>query len=205
MGTWIPPEQRDTRWYLWNARFQCRVPFLQSQALASLKHFGLPTSGDTRLDRSMRDELVERALCIDEMVELFKQGVTVGVIQPKDTVKIYEHISAHLTKWKDLMMYRMNRGDAPIEDLVLLDQLAQAVYPHAQSQFGTDVVDSFLARNISSVMRFNRGEVFKPKHLAEVEMTEEERERARLQSQPQRESMADIFSSFRPRGGFKRS
>lgn len=188
--TWIPEEQRDTRWYIWHQRFQVRVPFIQTLSVEYIQKFGMPTTGDSQHDRSTANESVIRMLTIAEMVEYFSRGVTIAVCNVKDTKKIYEHITDHLMAWKKELEESIHVRNAPLEDLKRLDKLAHAVYAHAKPQFTSEVVESIINRRIAGASRVPLSRLLampdeiKPKELPPEAMPD-----------PGRVSMADIFAA----------
>lgn len=190
---WVPPEQRDTRWYLWHKLFRCRVSNIQTMSVEYLQEFGMPSSGDAQYDRETANELVQRMLSINQMVEFFRNGVTVGVCQVSDTKEIYERIKDHLDAWKLKLERSVNIRGAPVDDLVLLDRFATTVYKHARHHFTEQYVDSLLVRKMNQGARFNRGNILKalPSELSTSieDSIREENEK----KWPEHQSMADIF------------
>ena len=192
-GTYIPPEKRDSAWPLWHKLFTCRVKLISTMSEDYIKLFGMPSTGIPEYDREIPNEMVIRMLTINQMVEFFKQGVTVHVIDYKDTKTIYELITDHLMAWKQKLAVGFNNRAAPIEDLILLDQFANVVYKHAAPQFTTEIYESILARQISSTLRVSRQNVLaKPKtYLINADTGEKEVVEEKI---PERVSMADDFN-----------
>jgi hypothetical protein len=199
-GTWVPPEQQDTRWCIWNLKFRCRVPFIQTMSVDYMQHFGMPTVGDSRYahyDKEMANEPITTMLSINQMVEYFRKGVTVAVCRHADTKVIYEHISNHLRAWKDKLEVGFNIRSAPIEDLILLDKFANAVYRHAAPYFTAAYVDSILARKMSESLRVTRQNVLsRPPAVKKINADPEksEHEDEKDDGLPKRESMAETFA-----------
>jgi hypothetical protein len=194
MSVWVPEHQRDTAYYICRSLFQCRVPYIHTVSVDYIKLFGMPASGDPAHDRAMASELTIRMLSIDKMAELYKNGVTVRLVKYTDAKVIYEHISNHLNAWKIHLENGLNIRHAPIDDLVLLDKFAVAVYAHAKYQFTTEMVDSILARRMSTTMRANRNTILRRKEpqvtvINGVEVKEE----VKL---PERTSMAATFAQY---------
>jgi len=192
-GTWIDPQFRDSAWWLWHKLFMCRVSNLKTMSVDYVKIFGMPASGVTEHDKETANELVIRMLSINQMVEFFRQNITVHVVNYRDTKEIYERISDHLNAWKEKLATGINVRNAPIDDLLLLDQFSNAIYKYAAPQFTTAIVDSILARRISGTLRVNRENVLapmKPKTINPVSGEEVPVEDKR----PERISMAESFA-----------
>ena len=194
--TWLPESERDSSYYIFVPLFKCQVSNIQTMSIDYLQLHGMPSCGDTRLDKETANELITRMLPISEMVKFFNKGVLVQVSNYQDTVKIYEYISNHLNFWKQELTVSLNTRGAPIEDLMMIDKFANAVYQHAKYQFDDVVVDSIIARRMSSVMSFNRENIIKHMYTPEAATINGEEE-----EQPERASMADVFSSHKFLGG----
>jgi hypothetical protein len=191
--TWLPEEQRDTRYYIFVPIFKCRVSNIKSMSISYLQHFGMPTASDPRLDAETSGELITRMLTIEAMAEFFNKGVTIAVCKYEDTKVIYDHISNHLNFWKRQLDTGLNTKNAPFDDLILLDKFANAVYAHAKFQFTQDTVDSILLRQMSGAMSFTKDTLFrKPPVVLTVNKTPEEEQEDKY---PERASMAEGFNS----------
>ena len=97
--------------------------------------FGLPSVGDPYIDSQFHNQLVDVMITINDMVEYYRKGVTVRITVHEDTKTIYEIIKNYLISWNQKLLNGINIGVAPIDDLVLLDKFASAIYPHAKSHF----------------------------------------------------------------------
>lgn len=193
MSTYVPEHLRDTAWYIFNKKYLCRVSNIQTRSIDHIALFGSPTCGDPARDRDMADQLIDRMLTINEMVEFFKQGITIRVANVRETKSIYEHITDHLNYWKRHLEESWHTRGAPIDDLILLDRFANVVYRHAVYQFTTEIVESLLARRMSSVMTVNRNSIMgnKAKVVTINANGEKEVTEAKI---PERESMAEAFA-----------
>lgn len=195
MEEWVPEHMRDTRWYLWNERYMCRVPFIQTMSPDYLREFGMPSSGYDEYDRQTANELVIRMLNIDEMVEYYRRGTTVALMQPGDSKRIYERISAHLELWKRELETSFHTRNAPLDDLQLLDKFAHAVYEHAKWYFDEPFVESLFARKVGSLLRVSRNTIVKRKNSRVLEVGEEAPVPAGATAPLSRTSMAEVFAS----------
>lgn len=193
VGTWVPEEQNTPAWKIFNKRFKCRVPFLHTMSVDYIENFGIPTSGDERFDQEIKNELSDRMLTIVEMVNYFSSGVNVEVDKISDTKEIYELISDHLTAWKDRLSASFHTRNAPIEDLIKMDEFATAVYKYARPQFTTSIVESILSRKMSEAMPFNRQNILAP---MKKESIGENGDAPAETEEPKRASMADSFKTF---------
>jgi hypothetical protein len=163
-----------------------------------IRHFGMSDSGYAEIDKEAANELVIRMLTINDMVtHYFSKGAPVRVSSIADTKIIYEYITDHLNAWKEKLEQGWHTRDAPIEDLILLDAFAMKVYQYAVHQFTTEIVDSLIARRLSSTLKVNRDNILKPKAVTTVTVNAIGEETEVEDTTPKRESMADVFAQKR--------
>ena len=161
-ATWLPESERDSSYYIFRQLFQCRVPYLQTFSTDYINLYGFPASGDSRLDSETANELIVTMITINQMVEYYNTGITVHVVDYKDTKKIYEYISNHLNAWKFKLENSFHIKDAPIDELILLDKFASVVYPHAVTIMNSNYIDSLLANRVASVLTHSRENILAP-------------------------------------------
>lgn len=193
---WVPESERDTRWWIWNKLFQCRLNAFKARSIEDVEHFGVPSSGDPLYDQAMMQEEVIRMLTINQMVEYFRHGLKVGVVDVKKTKEIYEHITDHLNAWKEKLEQGWHTRQAPIDDLILMDRFANAVYIHARHHFTTEIVDSILARRMSSTLKRTRSKILGEGPKAQVvNKLDGDEEKDTVPKFPERKSMAETFAA----------
>jgi len=196
-------ETFTTDYYIFEKLWWCRVPFNASRSVEHIKHFGTPMSGDPDRDRATANELVDRMLTIERMVEYTKTGVHVYVKNRNDCKEIYEAISLHLQSWKKHLESSLNTGDAPLQDLVDLDQFANLVYSHAKYQFTNQWMEDVLQRHISSSLRVSRGNMFVAKPSIQPQDTRTDEEKL-AEQYPDRQDMSDVFARRLQAGSLNR-
>lgn len=148
--SYVPEDQRTTAWYLFNKRFQVRIPDQATRSLEEIKQFGVPTTGDPVIDREMSKDWGMRYLCIAEMEDIFNRGYDVKVLRYSETKVIYELISNHLLEFRRFFETVMNNRvpDETIEELIRLDKFAAAVYEPAKHLFTREIAQSILGRHL---------------------------------------------------------
>lgn len=177
MTRYIPKDQRDPRYYIFNVMFDVRIQNLHLRTEEEVRLFGTPTVGNKAYDRQAAMEFTHVRRSIAQMAELFKENVPIKVIDPAQTKTIYEHISTYLNAWKVEMEVGMNFNKVPRDDLLLLDRFAQEIYPHACWHFKVDTFDSILARRLGSINSFTPSSLLKTNKpvVAEADVPAEER------------------------------
>lgn len=187
----------DTTVKIFEYMYLCSIPWLKSQPIEMLKRYGVTLSGNANYDSDIENQWFTIYLTIAQMTDLMKDGVSVKVINVKDTKEIYESISHHLYAWKQQLHHGINIGGAPIDDLIALDELANKVYAHAKHQFTRGMADSIMARYLNEVQHLNASNFFRPealKRLAPNVTSEDGITRINAETEdPQRETLADFF------------
>jgi len=191
--TWVPEDQRDTRWYLWNKKFLCSVRYGDTFTVERLRNQGIYTSGDPSVDRAMMNERTRFYLSINDMVEYFRQGILVGVVNREDTAKIYDYVSNHIAAFRREIAIAWDLKDIPVEDLVLLDQFASTVYEHAKHEFTKEVANSLMARRMDEIVGFSIDNILgEAKNEPVVNAAGEEE----VDPYPKRESLENFFNEL---------
>lgn len=143
--------------------YQCQVPqhFLYSKEYVDT--FGLPTTGDSEIDRELSQSLVPAQLTIAEMAEALDDGVNIILTDPKEAATIYGIIYDHLEGWRKQVTGGMSGLEPPVEDLRKLDVLAKEVYKVGRSYLPDPKEKSSILRSIS---RLSQGSAGRPRPQA---------------------------------------
>jgi len=167
-----------------------------------MRAFGTRISGIESIDRNLDKQEFETEMTIDSMFEKYRNGVTVRLLNYSDSAIIYKIIHSHLIAWAEYLSRGIN-VDAPLKDLIELDEYAAVVYDKARSVFSPDVKMSALASNFSNVQTINFHNVLKravaiPETSVQangVEVNRITRDPAKIKDGlPIRNSFKDIFA-----------
>lgn len=191
---YVPPEQRDARYYIWNVLFQCRVPYNARFSVEHLRNFGYPTSMDRRQDQQIQNAPEDCMLCINQMFEYWKDGIQVKLVKYSDSKKVYEHIEGYLAAWKRELEIILDVSKAPLEDLMQLDEFARVVYDKAKYNFPKTEIDSILSRRMGSLLKFGKGNILIDRPDKNPVPEEPEKD-----PYPERQSHAGYFENFMPK------
>jgi hypothetical protein len=181
---------------IFDYRFMVRVPDLQTRSEQHIKMFGVHSTGDRAQDIVMANQLITVMISIAEMVEYHKQGVNIRVVKRQDVLTIYDYITRHLQAWKDRLNQGLNIGDAPIDDLISLDQFANVVHESAKYQFTREIADSILAKHLASTITFNKNNIFKKESSAAAIISNQESTKDKVEKEEdlQRDGFAQLFN-----------
>jgi hypothetical protein len=180
---------------IFDYRFMVRVPDLQTRSEQHIKMFGVHSTGDRAQDMIMANQLITVMISIAEMVEYHKQGVNIRVVKRQDVLTIYDYITRHLQAWKERLNQGLNIGDAPIDDLISLDQFANVVHESAKYQFTREIADSILAKHLASTITFNKHNIFKKESSAAVIISNQDPTKDKVEKEEdlQRDGFAQLF------------
>ncbi len=136
-------------------------------------------------------------MTISQMADYFKEGVPIRIPSESDVKEIYEHISEHIYAWKFRLERGINIGDAPIDDLITLDQFANTVYSHAKYHFTPDMFGGAFAKHMSGIQRVNASNFFNASALKNLNIPTSVDGVTRINAIedeiPDRESLSDLF------------
>jgi hypothetical protein len=135
---------------IWKNLYRVKVPQKDLYTDEEIKYFGVPSVRDASIDRTMGESYTDVIISINAMVEYFRKGVIIKVVNHSDTKEIYEIIKDYLIAWNTHLFQDINSSTPPIEDLEALDRLAGVVYEHAVSHFkSTDIRNKLLGYDVS--------------------------------------------------------
>lgn len=177
--------------------YRVTIPTRMMQTIEEQRAFGVRAIGDRTLDNALINERTTTWISIDRMIEYYKDGVTVGIIDPADCKRIYEAISPHLSHWIGHFQRGVNFSNAPVEDLILMDKFAATVYSHAKYHFTTDLMATGVGEKMRTFMPLNPMNFFKSGPiLTNKTKTSYEADKLAHTFNPkeaEHESLADVF------------
>lgn len=133
--------------------FYCLLPRFATFSYDSLEKFGAYRSYNENQCAVQKEWKV---MTIDSMIEYFKQGVVVELVNAKDCEKIYTIIIDHLRLWRDYGRYYGHPYNPPIDDLKYLDEFANLL--HTKSYyFGDTIVNDVDYVELLSVLPSSHG------------------------------------------------
>jgi hypothetical protein len=200
MPIWVPPEDRDTQYYIFNEQFYCQMKFIETLSVEQIREYGMPYSGDAYYDRQTPNEVRSYVKTINEMVEFFKKGATIIIPRQADTAKIYQRVQDHLLAWRNYLDRTVNPNVAPLQDLIDLDNFAQAIHPYAKKFFTKEEHASVFKRHLGGLSRVDFANILGPSPDQE---TQDTAGAPVPEKSTDRESMADLFASHRQNGAYR--
>lgn len=163
----VPINYVDTRIGIFKQKFQCKLRYIDTLSEAEIRMCGVPTTYSEELDEALLNQPITQWLTINEMLELYRKGITIAVSDYDDTKKIYDNIQAHLLAWRDDIVSSHTTRHVPFTDLIDLDRFAAVVYKKAKFVFDIEKVDDTFVRGLDNV--FGIASLFSnPEDLPEI-------------------------------------
>jgi hypothetical protein len=189
----------DTTAKIWDYFYKIRVPNIESMSVDYIKIFGTPTVGDKAIDKELTSQWFTTMATISTMVDYYKNGINIKIVNYKDIKDIYDAINAHLLGWKKRLEQGINVGNAPIDDLIAMDEFANLVYVHARHEFTRDIVDSLLAQKMSSLVNISKDGFFN-RNILSTQLSDTSSgiitiNKADEEELPERESISGLLTS----------
>lgn len=169
----------DTVQALWDRVWHCRIRQIDLLSENYIREFGMPTVLDPGIDQEMANQLVDVYIPVVKMIDYYSKGVTVRIVNPEDIKLIYHHLQTHLELWQHRLKTSFNISDAPIEDLMAMNEFANTLYPWVKEYYKNNGSGSELIREIRKLGFVGFGV------LPAEKPTEA----------PQRQDLSDVFSS----------
>lgn len=180
----------DTSELIFKRRFFVSYDDSKSKSFEYIKLFGTPTTGDPSVDNALRNQRIDSFLTINEMIELYKMGVTIGVKKYADCKVIYTYIEQHLLAWKNKLENGFNVKDAPFDDLIVMNEFATTVWKYTRHILSQEDITQLggLAYEMRKRNLVNVRDVIQKAGLPKPEKKEEKQ-------LPQREGYASFFKT----------
>lgn len=146
----------DTTIDIWEKVWRCAFSDNKTRGERNHRLYGKNITGVKSIDASVPDQIVETYITINDMVEYHRRGITVEIINYDDCKKIYDCIEKHILAWKKNIENCVNIGDAPLEDLIAMDDFANAIYDKAKYLMPTEFIGSPALRHLIGLTTLSR-------------------------------------------------
>lgn len=185
----------DTAKNIFDYLFMVKIPEFQSRSIAHIKMYGTYTTGNRAVDKTLSQNWLTTMLSIDGMIEYYKEGVMIRIVNYDDTKKIFEFVQDHLEAWANYLKNGINIGDAPRDDLILLDEFASKVYEHAKYVSRSTIVESMFARQLERIVPLNMNNFFNKTNEVTQKFDKDGNVINTAVEVDEREPMADYFKT----------
>ena len=142
---------------LFNYPFYCRVPYFSTISYEDLELYGTYLTKD---ENKAVYQPIDKIMTIVEMAEYFKNGIIVELAKPSESNIIYNIIMDHLKMWRDYGLKFGHPFDPPLEDLRLLSDLGEIIYPVANNYGKEPVHEKDLIDILTGLVPFDDNEFY---------------------------------------------
>jgi hypothetical protein len=149
--------------------YHVRYSYFHSRTPEQLRRYGVRVTGDHNIDATTTKEMVDTFLNIESIFKLFKEGVTILVVNYNDTAEIYRIVQSHLTIWKSYMTTGVHGAPQEVlEDLVDMDLFASKIYDKAANVFSENERKRLLNPNIPFTQKINITNILTTSRAGEI-------------------------------------
>lgn len=188
-------ETKNTDELIFDYRFLVKVPHQETRSLEDLSRRGTRLSDLPELNSSVSKEIRQCYLNIAQMTDYFKEGIVVAVPRHEDTKTIYRFVSAHIEKWKEIIVNRLNVGNAPLEDLIALDEFAAKVYKHARHHMKEPAFVDIINTKMGGNPLISMHDIFKNYDAINHQIVEDKKTSEGKIELPEHEDSLEFFKS----------
>lgn len=130
--------------------YKVKMRSIDTLSIEEQREYGTYVTGNAGLDKASLEAYTWPHITIEKMVDYFKEGIHVYLVNPDDSKAIYEAVCNHTSMWRNQLHMAYNMGEAPLEDLIAMEQFASAIYSRAKFEYikrpdTTNVVPGTLA------------------------------------------------------------
>lgn len=134
----------DPRYPIWGRVFLCKVPRIAHYSTLYLETYGLHTSDNKNVDLEQVKKATSAYITVNAMIEYYHQNQIVTIVKPADVKTVYEICQDYTFKYADKLNRSVFQHNTPMEDLIKIDEFAEAVYQYAGHMYGKEFARSFL-------------------------------------------------------------
>lgn len=136
---------------LFNDLWCVSIPELYFHSEEELRTFGVPWTGDTRMNRAMMNEPRSTYMSIAAMAIWHSEGAPITLKNFNDSLTIYELIDHHIRNWWWIMNEYPAIEAPPLEDFIKLQALIDAIKPLAEAVKSTVPERQSYLRRITTI------------------------------------------------------
>jgi len=152
----------ETTALIFDNTYMVRIPEYAARTVEYMRTYGTYITGIPEIDRAAPTNWFTTYLPISKMAEHYHEGVTVAIVRQQDLKTIYDSITQHLSAWRHHINTTINITPPPIEDLLILDEFAAAVFQFARHSMSDAAVKSLFTQSLEEMALFKHSDFLKP-------------------------------------------
>lgn len=140
--------------------FKVSVPYIYTLSEEDILLYGVYQSNNKQIDKDSHKQMTNVYIPVKTILEHFKNGATIRLTNSNDIKDIYSTIQEYLEAWRNMLSRGVNLSEAPSDDLLELDRLAEEIFSRAKYYFGDNEVESVLTMHLNSLNRVHANNFF---------------------------------------------
>jgi hypothetical protein len=125
-------EAHSPAYVIFHYKFNYSIPAIHFYSQEYLDTVGIVSTGDKAVDKEIMKNYIATRGTIMDIAKRFAEDVPVKLENARDSLQMYEAVRDHLVAWKQELAMGSNVGDAPVEDLRILDEFATSIFEIAR-------------------------------------------------------------------------
>lgn len=128
---------------IWDDLYTVLIPDFLTRNTDYIRKFGVPSSGDKKVDAMMGNNLTLVKIPIIKILEYFDTGMEVQIPNRSDMLAIHKNIELYLDEWRAHIRFDINSSASQHKQLILnLEKLSKLIYDKAN---GKEVITSLFS------------------------------------------------------------
>ncbi len=120
--------------------FKITVPEQQSRNVEDIRRFGVYQSGVEEIDADTHNRWITVMVPLRKILDYSLNGVPIKIRDRKDIKRMYDIIQEYCYYWAHALYSQINIGDAPIDELLQYDELAEKLFYFAKYSSTSDML-----------------------------------------------------------------
>lgn len=120
--------------------FRISVPEQQSRNPDDIRRFGVYQSGVEEIDEDINNRWIIIMVPLRKILDYSLLGVPIKIRDRKDIKRMYDIIQEYCYYWAHALYSQINIGDAPIDELLQYDELAEKLFYFAKYSSTSDML-----------------------------------------------------------------
>jgi hypothetical protein len=125
-------EAHTPAYKIFHYKYNYSLPGIHFYSQEYLDFVGIETTGNVADDKAILSNFINTRGTIMEIAKHYAEDHPIKIGNTRDAVPMYEAVRDHLANWKKALASESNLGDAPIEQLRILDEFATSIFEIAR-------------------------------------------------------------------------
>jgi hypothetical protein len=148
----MDPSKHSAAYKIFHYEWDVLVPHMYVYTEEYIRIAGT-VSSTPDYDARLPKQMIGGRYTIAQIAQLMDEGATIQLTQPIDAKTIYDIVSSHLEDWSSHLIRAsaFDLSKVPVQDLMLLSQMADVLYGYAARHFTKEAPRGKLARKLDQI------------------------------------------------------